>query len=79
MPCEHLGRATGMVGNGRPIMDPNVALAELRSQLTECLRVGFGEQRSEGWAEEALEALERMAALDEHLSRGGCLPNRWAR
>lgn len=60
-------------------MDPNVALAELRSLVTGCLRVGYGELRPEGWAEEALEALERVAALDEFLTGGGYLPNGWAR
>lgn len=60
-------------------MDANVALAELRSLVAGCLRVGYRPDRPDGWAEDVLEALERVDALDEHLSRGGYFPAGWAR
>lgn len=63
-------------------MDVEATLADLRALATGCLRTGYGDEcptDREGWAQDALEALELMAGLDEHLSRGGYLPNRWTR
>lgn len=62
-------------------MDPNVALAELRSLVSGCLHSGHAEApdgRPEGWADDAVEALERLTELDEFLTRGGFIPAAWA-
>ena len=63
-------------------MDVNVTLAQLRTLTAGCLRTGYGDiepGNREAWMDEALEALERVAALDEFLSRGGALPAGWSR
>lgn len=47
-------------------MDVNVTLAQLRTLTAGCLHTGYGDiapADRAGWIEEALEALERVAAL----------------
>ena len=63
-------------------MDVNVTLAQLRTLTAGCLLTGYGDIEPDdraSWMDDALEALERVAALDEFLSRGGALPARWSR
>lgn len=63
-------------------MDPNVTLAELRSLASGCLHSWHAESpdgRPQGWADDAVEALERLTELDEFLTRGGFIPAAWAR
>ena len=76
-------------------MDVNVTLAQLRTLTARCLRTGYGDFGPDdfgpddidpgdpgdraAWMDDPLEALERVAALDEFLSRGGALPAGWSR
>lgn len=68
-------------------MDVNVTLAQLRTLTAGCLRTGYSDIEPgdiepgdrAAWMDDALEALERVAALDEFLSRGGALPAGWSR
>lgn len=60
-------------------MDPNAALAELRTLTQRCLATGYADTVPVSWIHDALAALERFDALDGWLHRGGCLPDGWAR
>lgn len=63
-------------------MDVEATLTELRALVTGCLSTGYGDgcpTDGDGWAQDALEALELVAGLDEHLSHGGYPPSGWAR
>ena len=60
-------------------MDPNAALAELRTLAARCLATGYGDTVPPGWIPDALAALERFDALDSWLRRGGFAPDAWAR
>lgn len=59
-------------------MDPNTALAELRRIVGRLLDTGYGDTVPDGWYEDALAALEHVAAIDEFLTSGGFLPTEWA-
>ncbi|MGQ0573842.1 MAG: hypothetical protein ACT4RN_06510 [Pseudonocardia sp.] len=60
-------------------MDVEATLTELRALVTGCLSTGYSDGCPTEWAQDALEALELLAGLDEHLSRGGYLPSGWTR
>jgi hypothetical protein len=60
------------------IMDPDTELAELRRCVKRCLETGYGDTVTDEWRDDALEALERVAALDEFITRGGYAPAAWA-
>ena len=60
-------------------MDVEATLTELRALVTGCLSTGYGDECPTEWAQDALEALELVAGLDEHLTRGGYLPSGWTR
>ena len=54
-------------------MDPNVALDEMR----EALKTAGTTADNGEWIEAAERAMDRAAALDEWLSKGGFLPEGW--
>ncbi len=57
-------------------MDPDVGLQLLRAAVT---RIDAVDADPEGsWGGELSEVLERFAALDEWMSRGGFLPADWS-
>lgn len=59
-------------------MDPNETLRELRESVRRAQRAADGDSNDaeiEAWQE----AGEKILALDEWLSRGGFLPDDWAR
>ena len=60
-------------------MDPDAALAELRTLTERCLATGYDDPVPSTWIADAVAALERVEALDGWLCRGGVLPDRWAR
>lgn len=60
-------------------MDPNAALAELRTLTERCLATGDTDPLPPAWIADAVTALERVEALDDWLRHGGSLPDRWAR
>lgn len=60
-------------------MDANATLCAARALVARLLTDGDRLPLPDGWTDDALEVLELVAALDEHLSRGGYLPSEWAR
>lgn len=61
-------------------MDIEATLARMRTLVAGCLATGYDDDRpTDEWTQDALEALELVTGLDEHLSRGGYLPEGWTR
>lgn len=56
-------------------MDPTAALAEIHRAISEAEDACCFEHQAESFKE----AVEKFEALDEWLSKGGFLPDSWAR